>query len=84
MTTLAPAPEAYNLLSAGAQRSDARPIDASNAELGFSVQTCVVVLMIVNGRTSKMTTFIRMTKAKVMRMRAAMTQSLSKDAKNCK
>ena len=69
---------------AGAQWSDAHPIDASAAELGFSVQTCVVVLMIVNARTSKTVTFIRMMRTKVMRMRAAVTQSLSKDAKNCK
>ncbi|KAL9960825.1 hypothetical protein ACROYT_G034330 [Oculina patagonica] len=78
----------YNLSSAGAQRSDARPIDASAAELGFSVQTsCVAVLMIVNVRTSKMATFIRVTWMKVMKVmmtKAAMSKSLSKDAKSSK
>ena len=48
----------YNTIypSASAQRSDAPPIDASAAELGFPVQTCVVVPMIVTPRISKTTT----------------------------
>jgi hypothetical protein len=50
----------------------------------ISVQTCVAVLMIMNARTSKTTTCIRVTRMKVTRMREAMSQLLGKDVKNCK
>ena len=61
-----------------------RPIDASAAEPGSSVQIFAVVLMIVNATTTKTTTFVRVTRTKVTMTRAATSQSLSKDAKNCK